>query len=84
MSNKEELLKRFETEIAQPHDYFNHRGGLVNDTFNFFWSELYRLSEENERHAIKFGTWYSGMEEQKVKTAYERFKKEVDLKERKG
>lgn len=41
--------------------------------------QLKPLPEEavkEESEVIKFATWYSGMEESKVRTAYERFKKE--------
>jgi hypothetical protein len=33
-------------------------------------------SKEEVNEAIKFATWYSGMEQSKVKKAYERFKRE--------
>lgn len=36
----EELKEKFEKEIGTPNDYFNHRGGLMNEVFDFFWSEI--------------------------------------------
>lgn len=37
---KGDLKERFEKEIGTPNDYFNHRGGLMNEVFDFFWSEI--------------------------------------------
>lgn len=47
---KEQLKERFENEIAVQHDYFNHRGGLVDEVFEWFWQHIskVRLEKEND------------------------------------
>jgi len=38
---------------------------------------------EAERRMINFAVWYSGMEREKVLNAYERWKREVEAKNKK-
>lgn len=50
---KEQLKKKFEAEIGVQNDYFNHRGGLMNEVFEWFWKELGDGQNEQLRGQIK-------------------------------
>jgi cell division GTPase FtsZ len=55
---KEELRKRFDQQIVIPNDHFNHRGGLVNEVWDFFWAEIEKRDKEIdswEEEVLKLG-----------------------------
>jgi hypothetical protein len=47
------------------------------ETISKYDKQLVKAKEMEKQQIIDFGVWYSGMEQEKVKKAFERFKKET-------